>query len=107
LASVFRSKVITKIKYPSNGAHDMDRVRRISSVLISKYPDKFYPDFERNKKAVNELAKIRSKVLRNAIAGYLTSYIRKNSNQQEVNDGSSESEDVEPSKTMTDENRRE
>jgi small subunit ribosomal protein S17e len=85
----------------------MDRVRRISSVLISKYPDKFYPDFERNKKAVNELAKIRSKVLRNAIAGYLTSYIRKNSNQQEVNDGSSESEDVEPSKTMTDENRRE
>ena len=75
----------------------MDRVRRISSDLLSKYPDKFYPDFERNKKAVNELAKIRSKVLRNTIAGYLTSYIRKNSNQQKVNDGSLESEDVEPS----------
>jgi small subunit ribosomal protein S17e len=85
----------------------MDRVRRISSELLSKYPDKFYPDFERNKKAVNELAKIRSKVLRNTIAGYLTSYIRKNSNQQKVNDGSSESADVEPSKTVTDENRRE
>ena len=85
----------------------MDRVRRISSVLLSKYPDKFYPDFERNKNAVNELVKIRSKVLRNAIAGYLTSYIRKNSNQQKVNDGSSESEDVESSKTATDENRRE
>lgn len=84
----------------------MDRVRRISSDLLSKYPDKFYPDFERNKKAVNELAKIRSKVLRNTIAGYLTSYIRKNSNQN-VNDGSSESEDVEPSKTVTHENRRE
>jgi small subunit ribosomal protein S17e len=85
----------------------MDRVRRISSVLLSKYPDKFYPDFERNKKAVNELAKIRSKVLRNTIAGYLTSYIRKNSNQQKVNDSSSESEDVEQSKSVTDENRRE
>ena len=85
----------------------MDRVRRISSVLLSKYPDKFYPDFERNKKAVNELAKIRSKVLRNTIAGYLTSYIRKNSSQQKVNDGSLESEGVEPSKTVTDENRRE
>ena len=85
----------------------MDRVRRISSDLLSKYPDKFYPDFERNKKAVNELAKIRSKVLRNTIAGYLTSYIRKNSNQQEVNGGSLESEDVEPSKTVTHENRRE
>jgi small subunit ribosomal protein S17e len=85
----------------------MDRIRRISSALLSKYPDKFYPDFERNKKTVNELAKIRSKVLRNTIAGYLTSYIRKNSKQQEVNDGSSESENVEPSKTVTDENRRE
>jgi small subunit ribosomal protein S17e len=85
----------------------MDRVRRISSVLLSKYPDKFYPDFERNKKAVNELAKIRSKVLRNTIAGYLTSYIRKNSNQQKVNDSSSESENVEPSKIVTDESRRE
>jgi small subunit ribosomal protein S17e len=85
----------------------MDRVRRISSELLSKYPDKFYPDFERNKKAVNELAKIRSKVLRNTVAGYLTSYIRKNSNQQKVIDGSSDSEDVEPSKTVTDENGRE
>ena len=85
----------------------MDRVRRISSELLSKYPDKFYPDFERNKEAVNELAKIRSKVLRNTVAGYLTSYIRKNSNQQKVIDGSSDSEDVEPSKTVTDENRRE
>jgi small subunit ribosomal protein S17e len=101
------SKVITKIKYPSDGAHDMDRVRRISAVLLSKYPDKFYPDFERNKKAVNELAKIRSKVLRNTIAGYLTSYIRKNSSQQKVHDGSSESEGVEPSKTVRDENRKE
>lgn len=85
----------------------MDRVRRISSELLSKYPDKFYPDFERNKKAVNELAKIRSKVLRNTVAGYLTSYIRKNSTQQKVIDGSSDSEDVDPSKTVTDENRRE
>jgi small subunit ribosomal protein S17e len=101
------SKVITKIKYPSDGAHDMDRVRRISTVFLSKYPDKFYPDFERNKKAVNELAKIRSKVLRNTIAGYLTSYIRKNSSQQNVQDGSSESEGVEPSKTVRDENRKE
>jgi small subunit ribosomal protein S17e len=77
----------------------MDRVRKITSALLSKHPDKFYPDFERNKKAVNQLAKIRSKVLRNTIAGYLTSYIRKNSYQQKVSDGSSESEDVEPSKT--------
>lgn len=81
----------------------MDRVRRISSVLLSKYPDKFYPDFERNKKAVNELAKIRSKVLRNTIAGYITSYTRKNSSQL-VHAGSSEPESAEESKPVIDEN---
>jgi small subunit ribosomal protein S17e len=85
----------------------MDRVRRISSELLSRYPDKFYPDFERNKKTVNELAKIRSKVLRNTIAGYLTSYSRKNSSQQKVHAGSSESDGNEPSRTVTGDNRKE
>jgi small subunit ribosomal protein S17e len=81
----------------------MDRVRRISSELLSRYPDKFYPDFEHNKKVVNEFAKIRSKVLRNTIAGYLTSYIRKNSSRQKVHAESSESDDIEPSRAVTDE----
>ena len=61
----------------------MDRVRRISTELLTKYPDKFASDFEQNKKLINELATVRSKVLRNTIAGYITSYLRKNSSQKE------------------------
>jgi small subunit ribosomal protein S17e len=61
----------------------MDRVRRISTELLTKYPDKFAPDFEQNKKLINELATVRSKVLRNTIAGYITSYLRKNSARKE------------------------
>jgi small subunit ribosomal protein S17e len=61
----------------------MDRVRKISTELLSKYPDKFVPDFDQNKKLINELATVRSKVLRNTIAGYITSYLRKNSAQRE------------------------
>ena len=61
----------------------MDRVRRISIELLTRYPDKFAPDFEQNKKLINELATVRSKVLRNTIAGYITSYLRKNSAQRE------------------------
>lgn len=61
----------------------MDRVRRISTELLTRYPDKFAPDFEQNKKLINELATVRSKVLRNTIAGYITSYLRKNSTHKE------------------------
>ena len=60
----------------------MDRVRRISSELLQRYPEKFTTDFTENKKKVQELATIRSKVLRNKIAGYITSYIHRSSEKE-------------------------
>ena len=39
--------------------------------LIEENPDKFSKDFEENKKQLAETAKISSKKMRNAIAGYL------------------------------------
>jgi small subunit ribosomal protein S17e len=68
----------------------MDRVRRISTELLNRYPDKFVQDFDQNKKLISELATVRSKVLRNTIAGYITSYLRKNSSQKEPQGASSE-----------------
>ena len=69
----------------------MDRIKRLSGELLEKYPDKFTGDFEENKNTMKDLATIRSKVLRNRIAGYITSKIRKEKeideqtqNQQEV-----------------------
>src|SRR5918995_346902 len=70
----------------------MDSVRRISTELLTRYPDKFASDFEQNKKLINELAAVRSKVLRNTIAGYITSYLRKNSGQKESEATSLEAE---------------
>jgi small subunit ribosomal protein S17e len=67
----------------------MDRVRRISTELLNRYPDKFVQDFEQNKKLISELATVRSKVLRNTIAGYITSYLRKNSSQGEESQAAS------------------
>jgi len=60
----------------------MDRVRRISSELLQRYPEKFTTDFTENKKLVQELATVRSKVLRNKIAGYITSYIHRSSEKE-------------------------
>ncbi|HYA55572.1 MAG TPA: hypothetical protein VED22_02125 [Nitrososphaerales archaeon] len=50
----------------------MDRTRRLSEELLQRHPEAFGPDFEENKKALEELAVIPSKQLRNRIAGYIT-----------------------------------
>lgn len=81
----------------------MDRVRRISTELLTRYPDKFAPDFEQNKKMINELATVRSKVLRNTIAGYITSYLRKNSTRKESEVTSTEVDSSEQNKDIDEE----
>jgi small subunit ribosomal protein S17e len=83
----------------------MDRVRRISTELLTRYPDKFAPDFEQNKKLINELATVRSKVLRNTIAGYITSYLRKNSTHKESDVTSTEVDSSEQQNKDIDEER--
>jgi len=55
----------------------MDRIKRISNELLEKYPDKFSSDFDENKEAIKQLAVVRSKLLRNKIAGYITSYLHR------------------------------
>jgi small subunit ribosomal protein S17e len=49
----------------------LDRTRRLSEELLQKHPEAFGSDFEQNKKALEELALIPSKQLRNRIAGYI------------------------------------
>jgi small subunit ribosomal protein S17e len=55
----------------------MNRVKRISAEILQRYTDKFSDNFESNKEAIKTIAFIRSKVLRNKVAGYITSYQRK------------------------------
>jgi len=49
-----------------------ERVKKIARELLKRYPDKFTPDFENNKKLLGSLSKISSTRLRNRIAGYIT-----------------------------------
>ncbi|HZA68506.1 MAG TPA: 30S ribosomal protein S17e [Nitrososphaeraceae archaeon] len=60
----------------------MNRVKRLSTELLTRYPDKFNVDFQQNKKKIDEIAKVRSKELRNQIAGYIASYINKQTKEQ-------------------------
>ncbi|MBI4440127.1 30S ribosomal protein S17e [Candidatus Woesearchaeota archaeon] len=47
-------------------------IKRVSLELFDKYGDTFKPDFGLNSKTVSQFAVIRSKKVRNAIAGYIT-----------------------------------
>jgi len=62
----------------------MNRIKRISNELLEKYPEKFGIEFDANKKAINELAVVRSKVLRNEVAGYITAHLRKQVAQEKA-----------------------
>ncbi len=60
----------------------MDRVKRMSNELLERYPEKFTIDFNENKETIKSHAQVRSKELRNKIAGYITSVVNRNLAQQ-------------------------
>ena len=60
----------------------MNRVKKLSTELLNRYPDKFNVDFQQNKKIIDEIAKVKSKEMRNQIAGYIASYINKQTKEQ-------------------------
>jgi ribosomal protein S17E/molybdopterin converting factor small subunit len=62
----------------------MDRIKRISNELLEKYPDRFSTDFDENKEAIKQIAVVRSKLLRNKIAGYITSYLHRQALEKEM-----------------------
>jgi len=50
----------------------LDKTRRLSEMLVERYPGTFGTDYAENKKKLDELALVSSKQLRNHIAGYIT-----------------------------------
>ena len=55
----------------------MDRIKRLSYEVLDTHKSKFGVDFVDNKKALNEISIIRSKGLKNKIAGYITKFVKK------------------------------
>ena len=52
-------------------------VKRLGDDLIKNYPKKFSEDFEKNKQALDEIKKIKSKRVRNILAGYISTEMQK------------------------------
>ena len=55
----------------------MDRIKRLSFEVLNDHKSKFGEDFVENKKALNQVSIIRSKGLKNKVAGYITRFIKK------------------------------
>ncbi|MGH9981393.1 MAG: 30S ribosomal protein S17e [Nitrososphaeraceae archaeon] len=70
----------------------MDRVKRLSMELLENYPDRFTTNFEENKRTILSLAIIRSKILRNKMAGYITSKLTREADQEKTQSDNSESQ---------------
>lgn len=47
-------------------------IKRLGEELIREHASKFSTDFEKNKKALDEVKPIKSKRTRNIVAGYIT-----------------------------------
>lgn len=69
----------------------MDRIKRLSMQAIDRYGSKFTSDFGENKKVLDEVSIIRSKGLKNEIAGYITKYVKQEKSSKEI----AEEEEVE------------
>ncbi len=61
---------------------NVNRVRRISTELMATYKGEFGIDFKQNKKLLNEVAIVRSKGLKNEIAGYITTHLKRELEEQ-------------------------
>ena len=73
----------------------MDRIKRLSFEVLDVHKSKFGEDFVENKKALNQVSIIRSKGLKNKVAGYITRFIKKQIREEKLKqDRSSDSSNV-------------
>ena len=54
----------------------MDRIKRLSMIVLKDNKAKFGTDFNENKNTLDSLSTITSKALRNRVAGYITRLVK-------------------------------
>ena len=73
----------------------MDRIKRISNELMNEYSERFGTDFSTNKQSLNEISIVRSKGLKNKIAGYITKILQRQAKFEERKQSRSKKPEVE------------
>jgi small subunit ribosomal protein S17e len=73
----------------------VDRIKRLSYEVLDEHKPKFGEDFADNKKVLDQIAIIRSKGLKNEIAGYITKFIKKEIREEKTKQSQIESSRIE------------
>jgi len=61
----------------------VDRIKKLSIEILETNKEKFSTDFRENKKILDDIAIIRSKGLKNELAGFITRFIKREIRQNE------------------------
>lgn len=69
--------LVYRYKNPIHPIETVNRIKRISMEVLAIHKAKFGTDFAQNKKILNEISIVRSKGLKNELAGYITTYIKR------------------------------
>jgi small subunit ribosomal protein S17e len=69
----------------------VDRIKRLSYEVLDQHKSKFGENFTDNKKLLDQFAIVRSKGLKNEVAGYITKFIKNEKREQEIKDAKSKS----------------
>jgi small subunit ribosomal protein S17e len=86
-----------RYKKPQSGIGRVDRIKRLSYEVLEQHKSKFGENFTDNKKLLNELAIVRSKGLKNEVAGYITKFIKNENREEELKQSKA---DVDESSTI-------
>lgn len=73
----------------------MDRVKRFSMQVLEQHRDRFTTDFAENKKTLDQVAIVRSKGLKNEMAGYITKYVKREMDTKAAKDEEAQVDEVE------------
>jgi small subunit ribosomal protein S17e len=73
----------------------VDRIKRLSYEVLDEYKSKFGENFADNKKILDQISIIRSKGLKNEIAGYITKFIKKEIREEKAKQSQIESSRIE------------
>jgi len=61
----------------------VDRIKKLSNEILEENKAKFGTDFVENKKILNEISIVRSKGLKNQLAGFITRFIKREIREKE------------------------
>ena len=84
--------LVYRYKEPTQIIGKVDRIKKLSMEILEVYKEKFGTDFLENKKILDTISIVRSKELKNELAGFITKCIKREIREKEAKEAQLEKE---------------